>query len=55
MPILKITIGLVFGMAVIAYVNDPNQATGIATTIVEMMFTIGGAIRHAAFTIFNMI
>lgn len=55
MPILKITLGLVFALAVIAYVNDPAQAKAIAATIVEMLFTIGGAIRHAAAELYPLI
>lgn len=55
MPILKITIGAVFGLAVIAYVNDPGQAKQLASIIVEMLFSIGASVRHAGAAIFNLI
>lgn len=55
MPILKITIGLVFALAVVAYVHDPAQAKALAGIIVEMLFSIGHAIRHAGAAIFQMI
>lgn len=55
MSILKITLGLVFAMAVIAYVHNPAQAKAIAGTVAEMLFTIGGAVRHAAVELYPLI
>ncbi|WP_337877563.1 hypothetical protein [Elioraea sp.] len=53
--ILKIVIGLIFGLAVISYVHDPAQAKALAGIIAELLFSIGSAVRHALMAVIETI
>ncbi len=52
---LKFSIGLVFAIAVVAYVHNPAQAKALSAIIVEMMFGIGHAVREAGTAVIHLL